>query len=88
MKEFIAFAKEKTANSGIQTYEGALEWARKHFATNPTSDRIFVAKVTNVVERTEPALRTTAFVPEPPAVALGSAAKHIPENDFPMPKVA
>jgi hypothetical protein len=67
MKKFITFVNG--SNSGIQTYDKAVEWAQKQMV-NGRMDEVHVAEVIEVIERTVPSIRTVPFrASEPNEVA-------------------
>lgn len=59
MKKFIAF--NGAANSGIQTKEKAVEWASTQMGQKHGLDKVHIAEVVEVVERTVPAFKVTSF---------------------------
>lgn len=58
MNKFIAF--NGSSNSGIQTKEKAVEWASTTM-THHKVDKIHIAEVIEVVERTVPPVKVTPF---------------------------
>lgn len=58
MKKFIAFING--SNSGIQTHEKAVEWAQNQMTAGKW-DKIHIAEVIEVVERTVPAVKVNSF---------------------------
>lgn len=59
MKKFIAF--NGSVNSGIQTKEKAVEWATAQMSQKHGLDKVHIAEVVEVVERTVPAVKVTSF---------------------------
>jgi len=62
MKKFIAF--NGGSHSGIQTYEKALEWAKKELGNKHGLAQIYLTEIVRVVERVEPPIRVISFEPE------------------------
>jgi hypothetical protein len=71
MKKFIAFVSG--SNSGIQTYDKAVDWAQNQM-TNGRIDKIHIAEVIEVVERTVPAVKTSTFRASEPSEDISKAA--------------
>lgn len=72
MKRYIAF--NGSANSGIQTHEKALEWAKKEFGQKPGLTCLHISEVIEVVERVEPVTKTRHYIVAAEDTELASKA--------------
>lgn len=59
MKKFIAFTS--AGNSSIISKEKAIEWAKTQMVQKQSLERVHIAEVIEVVERTEPIVAVKQF---------------------------
>lgn len=61
-KSYIAF--HSGSQSGIQTHEKAMKWAQDQM-TGGRVDKVHIAQIIEVVERSTPPITVSRFEPEP-----------------------
>ena len=63
MKKYVAFSHANGShNSGIQPYNKALDWAKKHLGQHMACTEIHIAEVTSTVRRAESPIITTPYI--------------------------
>lgn len=81
-KSYIAF--HSGSQSGIQTHEKAMKWAQDQM-TGGRVDKVHIAQIIEVVERSTPPITVSRFEPEP---AVLKEETEITLGDIPARKYA